>query len=213
MKKKIIITAACSMLLALVFYAGISFNENNGAELKITDNFLTYENLLEKSPIAITGTVMTDNEEFSYKEMSFAMTEVKINQSIRGADSLQTISILQTKSAEDPYLEKGKEVLLFLTKYDGPIVDKDAYVINGLYNGQFKIEGDSIKNVLSTEEYLMSSSKLDDIISDIKNTEFKPDTISKGQVNEDIEDQNQNEKQLKEQLEKESVNEGDSPNK
>lgn len=134
-----------------------------------------------------------------FYKITFALTEVEIDQIIRGTDSLQTINILQTKSSVDPYSERGKDVLLFLTEYDGPITD-NAYEINGLYHGHFQIEGNSIKNVASLNDIQLVTSKLDDIITDIKNTEYKPITTKKQEA-KDIEEQNEQEKKLKEQLE------------
>lgn len=62
---------------------------------------------------AIIGTVITDNEDFTYDEMDFAINEVSIDNLVRGSDVNSTITILQIKSLEDPFLKKGGEVLLF----------------------------------------------------------------------------------------------------
>ena len=52
-----------------------------------------------------------------------------------------TITLLQTYVEEDPIVEKNDEVLLYLKKYDGPVI-KDAYRIVGLMQGHFKLDKD-----------------------------------------------------------------------
>jgi len=192
------------MLFALILYAGLSFNGSLKPTLKLSQEFSTFDSLLKNSPIAITGTVTTNNKEFSYKEMTFAITEVQVNEAIRGADSLQTINILQTKSLEDPYLEKGKEVLLFLSEYEGPIAD-NVYVINGLYNGQFEIKDHMISSVSSENKLQLTSTKLEDVISKIKNTAYVSNKAFQTPSSSDVESDNDREKQLKQQLENESA--------
>lgn len=74
--------------------------------LKMSDDFSTYEDLVDHSPIVVMATVTSGNKEFDYAEMTFAITEVEIIDHVRGDESAKTLQILQTRSEEDPYLKR-----------------------------------------------------------------------------------------------------------
>jgi len=206
MKKKIIITTLCSSLLAVIVYVGISLGADyytrNITSLKLSSEFSTFDIILESSPIVIIGTVKSSNDEFVYDEMEFAITQVKVTDSVRGTDKKEKIiNILQTKSQEDPFLQKGDKVLLFLSEYEGPITE-NAYVINGLYQGHFKIKGDNIYKFDKNVKEKKSTENLVEMIKTIKNTKYTPLTEYTDLTPEEIEAQNNAEKEK----EKESEN-------
>lgn len=74
--------------------------------LKIAEGFGTYNDLIDHSPIVITATVTSENKEFDYAEMTFAITAVEPIDIVRGDVNAKTLRIMQTYSEEDPYLKR-----------------------------------------------------------------------------------------------------------
>ncbi len=101
----------------------------------MVDNYESIDDLIKDSPIIVTGTVDSENNEFIYGEVPFALTKFRVETAVRGTVS-DTINILQTKSREDPFLTKGYRMVLFLDKYEV----KDNVVIQKLTNRQFNVD-------------------------------------------------------------------------
>lgn len=142
--------------------------------VKLSQEYSTYDELIEHSPIIVTAMVVSGNEELQYDDMSFAITEIAVNSCVRGDLKTSSLRILQTKSVEDPYLVKGTDVLLFLSKYSGPVA-KDVYVINGLYNGQYEIKDGMLyeAGIANKSAPVLKKTLLSDVLYDIKNTEYR----------------------------------------
>ena len=79
--------------------------------------------------------------------------------------------ILQTKAEEDPFLVKNSEVILFLSEYIGPITE-DAYVINGLQNGQYIVRDGLLHevNLEHKRSAILEKTELSQVIFDVKTT-------------------------------------------
>lgn len=198
-KRVYIIAAIVSMSLAVALLFYMSHQGATTPSLKIADNFGTYDDLIDHSPIVVTATVISENEEFEYAEMTFALTEVEIVNLVRGNVDADTLQIMQTRSEEDPYLKKGTQVLLFLSEYDGPIA-QNVYVINGLYNGQYVIKDDALFTVKTgnLEAPIMTSTDLESVILDVKNAKYTEVTQQAPSIDQ-IEKENELEKELESQ--------------
>lgn len=198
-KRVYVIAAIISMALsvALLFY--MSSRGATMPNLKMADNFGTYEDLIDHSPIVIMATVTSENKEFDYAEMTFAITEVEIIDHVRGDVNAKTLQIMQTRSKEDPYLKKGTQVLLFLSEYNGPVA-QNVYVINGLYNGQYVIDDGTLFTAKSenARTTLLANTDLESVIWDVKNTEYKAMAQEAPSI-EGIEQANELEKELESQ--------------
>jgi hypothetical protein len=122
----------------------------------MVDNYKSVDDLIKDSPAIVIGTVTSGNNKFEYGDIVFGLTEFQIESSLRGEIS-GTIHILQTKMSEDPFIKNGDKLLLFLTRYTGPVAE-NAYRIKGLYLGQYKIIGEEIikqkNNELTGTEFL-----------------------------------------------------------
>lgn len=164
MKKTLSIILICIMILSLSAFIFTSCTSLGSVEM--VDNYESIDDLIKDSPIIVIGTVDSDNNEFIWGEVPFALTKFKIETTIRGTVS-DTINILQTKTHEDPFLRRGDRMILFLTQYEGSITE-DAYVLKGLYQGQYTIEGTRViknkDNKLTGDEVLGS---IDALISKI----------------------------------------------
>lgn len=194
-----IIAAIICMSLSVILLFNLSNRDAMLPSLKLSGDFASYDDLVEHSPIVVTATVVSSNKEFIYEEMTFAITEVEIQECVRGTFLSRKISILQTKSKEDPFLVKGTEVLLFLSEYTGPVAE-NVYVINGLYNGQYRIKDNMLISVQTDkkETSILRSTKLEDVLLDVKNTEFREIVVLTATPDE-IEKANQHEKDMEAQ--------------
>lgn len=172
-KRVYIVAAIISMSLAVALLFYMSSRSTALPSLKMAEGFGTYDDLIGHSPIVITANVTSENKEFDYAEMTFAITEVEIIDLVRGDVNAKTLQIMQTLSVEDPYLKEGTQVLLFLSEYDGPIA-QNVYVINGLYNGQYVIDDSTISAVASrnTKTSILADTDLESVILDVKNTKY-----------------------------------------
>ena len=104
----------------------------------------------------------------------------------------------------DPKVIKNEEVLLFIKKYEGPVI-KNAYRIVGLVQGHFKLKDGQLisktdqKSKIYNNTNSISVEEVKDALSitpyDPKKNEIK--TI------EEIEKQNEKEKELKKQMQSE----------
>ena len=194
-----------AFILAILVLMSLAAACSTQQNLKLADEFSTYAELIEHSPIVVTATVVSNNDEFEYDEMTFAITEVEVTDCVRGDLNGTTLRILQTKADEDPYLKKSTEVLLFLSEYSGPVAKK-AYVINGLYNGQFTIKDNALYEV--GMEYktapVLKNTNLESVLSDVRNTEYSA-PASLAEPDEDVESANNAEKALESQYEENDV--------
>jgi hypothetical protein len=108
------------------------------------------DDLILESDFIVTGEVSGKNTKINYGHMDFANSEIAINSVLRG-DSLkqkETLNVLQTPGTQPPFT-KGDEVLLFLHKYKGAIIE-DAYVCVGLFQGHFNIIN---KHIVPSKNY------------------------------------------------------------
>ncbi len=171
MKKIIIAVLTLGIICSLCFSGIVSCSAVGHADM--VDNYESIDDLIKDSPIIVIGTVNGENKELEYGHVTFALTEFKVETAIRGAVP-ETINILQTRMAEDPYIKNGDRMVLFLTKYTGPVAE-DAYRMKGLYQGQYKVEGTKVikdrDNKLAGSEVLES---LDSLISRIGAVEYAP---------------------------------------
>jgi hypothetical protein len=157
--KKLIICLLVGMMSFLVISMLSSCSISNPfSSASMVDNYSSIDDLIKDSPFIVSGTVDSNNEEFDYHDVTFALTKFKIETIMRG-EAPDRINILQTKMAEDPFIKNGDKMILFLIKYSGPVTE-DAYRMKGLYMGQYKIEGTKViknpDNKLKGDEVLQN---------------------------------------------------------
>lgn len=112
-------------------------------EAKLTYMAENVDELISESSLIVEGVATEKQNEIIYQTVSFVTTNIKIKEVIKGSLNGKEITLLQTKIIEDPLVKKGGHVLLFLEKYDGPII-KDAYVCKGLYQGNYNIDDNGV---------------------------------------------------------------------
>lgn len=107
------------------------------SSVKISYYASNLEDLIKDSPLIVEAKVTDKNTDITYLGVNFVTTKIDITKMLKGDISEHEITLLQTDCKEDPIVEKGSSVLLFLHKYDGPITT-NAYVCQGLYQGSIK---------------------------------------------------------------------------
>lgn len=145
MKGKILITLSLGILCGLIYVTKITPDSiSKDMHLKVDYTATSLEDLTDNSSIVVEATVNNDQEEIDYSGVTFTLSELKINNIIKGDSLLKndTVLLLQTNSYEDPVVEKGSKKILFLNKYTGPIA-QNAYVCTGLYQGNFTVNEDN----------------------------------------------------------------------
>jgi len=172
MKKTILfILSLCLLVGSSIFVKyTIAKTKTPVAEAKVSYSSNNIKQLAKDSQLIITGTVGNDKNIITFHNIKFVISSLNVSDSLKGNIlSNSKINILQTKDlAEDPELQPNQKVLLFLEKYDGAITD-NAYVIKGLYQGNYKINNGLIQtsknnNVLGPQ---MNGKKLGDIKTDL----------------------------------------------
>ncbi len=142
----ILIVGAVIICIAVVAVGGIKiiYNYKNlneeTAHVKVSYAPENLDSLTEDSDTIVEGKATQLQEEFKYDDISFYKTQVKIRAVLKGQpiSKNECITILQTKSIEDPAIGKNSNIILFLEKYEGPIIS-DAYVCKGLSQGHYKV--------------------------------------------------------------------------
>lgn len=176
------------------------------------NNFKTYKSailpaydnidiLAESTPTVIKCKVSGSNMKFAYDNMNFIKTQVDVKSIYRDNYNLKVgdkITILQSDIDEDPTMSKNDDLVLFIEKYEGPIIS-DAYVIKGCMQGHFNIKGNKIYSKAKeySQIYKNTIAGIDenDFKATLEKVKFKkPDSTKPSK--EEIEKQNQKEKEL-----------------
>lgn len=177
-------------------------NEIKNGDAAQVEVFNSFDELASHSPTVVIAQVTSDNIEFEYQRVNFVRTELQIESVHRDINNElfkdSTITLLQSDVGDlDPVVNKNEKVLLFLKKYEGPVIN-NAYRIVGLSHGHFKVNNgifvsiaDEKSNIYKSTEGLTSKT-LDSVL---KNNPFQPSN-SKPMSEQEIKEQNQREKEL-----------------
>ncbi|WP_186673730.1 hypothetical protein [Sporosarcina sp. BP05] len=178
-------------------------NDSNGYEYVLFHNVSTIEDLAEISPIVLTAKGSGVSREFIYRDLSFYKTRVKVNDIFRDEfndlDNDLEITILQNNGDMDPKVQNNETVLLFLEKYEGPIIE-DAYVIIGMKQGQFKYNNNG-RIMSKANDFVISRNTKNDNLKSVESTLNKVQYVNqnrKPRTKEEIEALNKAEEQLPE---------------
>lgn len=177
-----------------------------------TEMFKNIEELAKHSPIVIVGQIKSDSKSFEYSSATFFESQIQVKNIYRDTKANltknQNITLLQNDINEvDPIVKKGEKVLLFLKKYDGPVI-KNAYRIVGLYQGHFKVDNSGkLVTVGNSNEHKLDTKTVPNLNSLDEALDINP-YIPEENVqmsDEEIQKLNENEQQLLEELPEEVV--------
>lgn len=142
--KKIILFVVSAFFFTSSFYIAKIFKTPNSTFLKIAYRADSVDQLIDDSQMVAVAHVTNIQKSLKYENVEFVKTQIEVKNLLKGSNNAEKIiTILQTVSNDDPVLEKNSNVLLFLEKYEGPIIE-NAYVIKGLYQGHYKIHKNNI---------------------------------------------------------------------
>jgi hypothetical protein len=147
------------------------------AHLSRVEGYNSIDELIKDSPVIVVGLVASKNNEFTYgSEMTFALTEFKVETAVRG-EIPDTVNILQTYAYEDPYLVKGDRMILFIKHYTGPLT-QNAYRLMGLFQGQYKIDGNEVikdsQNIIADDEIKQTLGNIETLKSRANSLGYAP---------------------------------------
>ncbi|MDE0563921.1 hypothetical protein [Exiguobacterium sp. B2(2022)] len=116
--------------------------EENTSDLAVTESFRHINDLATRSPVVIVGKVSSHPRSFKYHSVTFFESDIHVQRVYRDVShelkQTDTITLLQNDMEEDPLVRRGENVLLYLQKYEGPVIEH-AYRIVGLQQGHFKV--------------------------------------------------------------------------
>ncbi len=116
--------------------------EGNASDLAVTESFRHIDDLATRSPVVIVGKVNSHPRSFEYHSVTFFESDIHVQRVYRDVShelkQTDTITLLQNDMEEDPLVRRGENVLLYLQKYEGPVIEH-AYRIVGLQQGHFKV--------------------------------------------------------------------------
>ncbi|MGE7828409.1 hypothetical protein [Paenibacillus sp. NPDC093718] len=112
-----------------------------------------YESTIElkNDSLLIAEIMVTEGESLVYENVPFTISEVEVLNEYNGEIIEKSIKLLETGGIIDnkqfsingnPTLNRNDRALVFLQKYEGPIVD-NAYVITGDYQGKFLLNSEN----------------------------------------------------------------------
>ncbi len=129
---------------------GFLFSSNNNTvppvepSVKISYYAKSIDDLIQDSPYIVIAKVSDKQSWYRYRGVYFYNTQINVQKVLKGSiPSGKEITLMQTYCEEDTIVEKGSTVLLFLDRYEGPATG-NAYVCQGAYQGQYKIDGKKI---------------------------------------------------------------------
>ncbi|MEJ6528480.1 hypothetical protein [Exiguobacterium sp. USCH10] len=141
MRKWMIGILSVAVVAGYVMFSEI-LKEGNTSDLAVTESFRHIDDLATRSPVVIVGKVSSHPRSFEYHSVTFFESDIHVQRVYRDVShelkQTDTIPLLQNDMEEDPLVRRGENVLLYLQKYEGPVIEH-AYRIVGLQQGHFKV--------------------------------------------------------------------------
>ncbi|MET2869171.1 MULTISPECIES: hypothetical protein [Exiguobacterium] len=201
-------------MLSVVVIAGyIMFSEmlkeENTSDLAVTESFRHIDDLATSSPIVIVGKVRSAPKPFTHQSVTFFESHIQVQRVYRDVNgqlkSADTITLLQNDMEEDPLVKRDETVLLYLQRYEGPVME-NAYRIVGLQLGHFKVNRTGTLTSVGKPNLYQESglsadlSKLETSLKDNPYVEERNEVMT----DEEIEAFNENEERLLEESQQHS---------
>lgn len=109
-------------------------------------NAKSLEQLISDSPLIIVGDVVEEKESIKEDGIKYKVSKVNVDEILKGDILLNSnnINLMQMDIPQDPAVEKGERVLLFLKQYKGKNY-YDGYVCVGLGQGYYTIKNEKVE--------------------------------------------------------------------
>ncbi|WP_214774140.1 hypothetical protein [Exiguobacterium sp. s37] len=208
MKKWMIGMISVAVIAGYIMFSEM-LKEENTSDLAVTESFRHIDDLATRSPIVIVGKVSSAPKPFTHQSVTFFESHIQVQRVYRDVShelkQSNPITLVQNDMEEDPLVKRGENVLLYLQKYEGPVME-DAYRIVGLQQGHFKVNRTgTLTSVGESNLYQKSGlsadlSKLETLLKDHPYVAEKNDVMT----DEEIEAFNENEVRLLEESQQHS---------
>lgn len=145
--------------LILLTAAGIyvSFFHPKDVEVGVSLNkmFSSVEAMKQEADLIVEGKALSGQKNFFFEQVPFTLTSFQIDQVYHGEQvhPQNLISILETGGTQknmnftvegNKVMEPDQSYVLLLKKYEGPVTNQPSYVIVGVYQGKFALEGNRV---------------------------------------------------------------------
>lgn len=159
-------------LILFIIFSFVLIKKNFITSTKLSDRYLTDQDLLDKSEFIVEAIVVGKSAVISYSGAEFITFNLHVKNQVEGASLENEINVLQTIVPNDPtfkLLERGNEYVLFLDEYIGPVAS-NAYVICGVNLGKIEVLNDTvILNSRQKESFkILRLNNRNDLMSRIK---------------------------------------------
>lgn len=137
------------VLLISIFGLNLTITKINGNNKKLScfkiDSIpYSLSELTQDSDSVVLGIPEEDPTIIEYGGVTFYLTKINVQENYCG-NELESFTLLQTYSNEDPIVSSNEPFVLFLSKYSGPIIDDSTvYVCTSLGYGQYSLQNNNI---------------------------------------------------------------------
>ncbi|GGO09448.1 hypothetical protein [Saccharibacillus kuerlensis] len=128
---------------ALMDYAAQDESQDAAGDstMELAEHFSTLESLANSSQLIAEVVLDGKTEKFDYEGAEFILSSAAVTDVISGDRSyLNTrIDLLDVASFHMQPAQDSNRFILFMIKYEGPVVSEEAFVTRGVYQGRFAI--------------------------------------------------------------------------
>lgn len=161
--KKII--GMCLSVLLILFLVGCSTekDENKTSKdseyrpdysmLDLANTYNSLEEITQDSLLVVEAKLTGKVEEIHYGGADFLITNAKVTDVIVGESGYNNkeIKLFETKFYDIKRISKGDHFILFLRKYLGPVYEKEAFAVTGVYQGKYDIDKNNNVNYIAPD--------------------------------------------------------------
>ncbi|MFC5528603.1 hypothetical protein [Cohnella yongneupensis] len=155
MRKFIVI---CTFLLTFAFVTACAKHENRPRAdygmMALQTYYQNFEEITIDSDLIVEVELTGNTKQFNYGHADWSVADAEVKKVYKGdekfkSELIQILEVAPLDNTSENYV--NKKHLLFLKKYIGPMIE-DAYVIAGVYQGNFKIDNED-KLIYEADKY------------------------------------------------------------
>ncbi|NLZ49620.1 MAG: hypothetical protein GX895_12755 [Clostridiales bacterium] len=159
MTKRYYIIFSVISLIIVIITTSIKLSKNKMATAAGgTYTVNNIDQLISDSPLIIVGDVGEEKETIKEDGVKYKVSQINVVEILKGDIMVNSdgIKLMQMDIPQDPAVEKGKRVLLFLKQYKSKNF-QDGYICVGLGQGCYVIENKKLKPSSSISNSLKNS--------------------------------------------------------
>jgi hypothetical protein len=171
----VVLLLLVSLVICSVVYSMRNQKDNNQNNIvdvhyDLRESFDSVDGLY-KSATLVAQVTINDTTAFEYGNIGFSLSDANVVKVFKGDLGSENLRILETGGTHDGLIyknegnsvfEKSEQAIVFLEKYIGPVAE-DAYIIKGLYQGKFIIDGQKVIPPFEVSEDIASVRSISDL--------------------------------------------------